>query len=788
MMALPSESNLITTSRNNRQIKTETDHADLHPLAVLMIMMLGTALFIYNKYIFGHNYWIFSDVGSDTWNDYFPLLAMLAEKIKSGDLSPWCMNWGTGADLINNQSIICDPFNIPLVILYLVGGRWVMASGLIYIHIVKCLLTGYLTFLWLSEFNLNWYGRVMGAYVCAFNGFLVLWGQHYFFATACVFTILDIYQIERTIKNQNKSVWMILSIALTLATSLYTAFPIALTCLAYLVFRCFFLVDTWDTRKIIRKFAAILIDVIIAGLISGILSLPAYYQLTEVSARIGGNTSIPLFFDSDTFRAIFTRLFSNNLYGIGNNYIGPMNYYELSQLFFSCLGPSMMIIFFTEKIHRDSKRWLYVLLASVTGIMMLLPLGGAICNRFVTVATRYSFVYIPFMAYMIAWFFSHYEKLHLDTRITAFCCTVFFAVMLRVIYVMYVRGKTPDSITISHYLKGIMICLLVFAVIMISRPKGKSKNRIFTITVFCIITFSMITDSAMTNPVRMNITPDSESRKNIESTCHALETIQPGSKELFRIEKTYIDNYYNDAVLENYKGISYYNTTFSRYVMSFVKKVWPKTANVANNPGYVTFTADADNIEISSLLGVRYVLSKTPITHNYSLIGTGADGISIYENKNSPGFGRVFTNTMRKSDFLDLPETQRQKILDTTLVLEDPDYESTGRQTPESPATVKVWTEKNSGHMLIKVDSSANGYLYIPVTWDSGWTADVNGHQEKIYRADIGFQAVKLPSGVNIVELNYRQPLQREGFIASISGLLCLIALIWYKKTRGVSQ
>ena len=121
---------------------------------------------------------------------------------------------------------------------------------------------------------------------------------------------------------------------MTLATSLYTAFPIALACVAYLVLRLLSLVNVWNTKRIIRKLATIIIDVIIAVLISGIISLPAYYQLTEVSSRIGGQMSVPLFFDLATLGGIFTRFFSNNLLGIANNYIGPLNYYELSQLFF----------------------------------------------------------------------------------------------------------------------------------------------------------------------------------------------------------------------------------------------------------------------------------------------------------------------------------------------------------------------------------------------------------------------------------------------------------------------
>lgn len=777
------------SNRNKRYLKTtDINKAVVPPRAVLMIMMLGTALLVYCKYIFGNSYWIFYDIGSDTWNEYFPALTMLAEKIRSGDLSTWCMNWGTGVDLANNQSIICDPFNIPLVILYLVGGRWTMAYGLIYVHMAKCLLTGYITFLWLSEFKLDWNGRVIGAYVCAFNGFLVLWGQHYFFATACVFMILDIYLIEKTIRDQNKSVWMIISIAMTLATSLYTAFPIALACVAYLVLRLLSLVNVWNTKRIIRKLATIIIDVIVAVLISGIISLPAYYQLTEVSSRIGGQMSVPLFFDLATLGGIFTRFFSNNLLGIANNYIGPLNYYELSQLFFSCLGPSMLIIFFMEKIHRDEKRWLYLILAIIAGMMMLMPLGGAICNKFVTTATRYSYVYIPLMAYAIAWFFSNFRRLHKDTHIIVSCTTVVSAIMLCFIYIKHVRANTQDRSILDVYLTVIVICLLTFAVMIISDYKEKGKNRFIASAVFCIITFSVIADSAITSLIRLNITSDSTYTKNVEDTSQILRKIRTDDKELIRIEKTYDDSFYNDALLENYLGISYYNTTFSKYVQSFMTEVWPKTVNVGGNPGYVTFNADAENGGMASLFGIRYVLSKAPVSYCYSQIGNLADGIGVYKNENSMGLGRNYKKVMRQSDFAELTEVQRQKALETSLVLQDSDYELNRMNTVETPTAVKVFKGKNSSHMMIKAESSTPGYIFVPVTWDRGWRAKVNGHQVKLYRADIGFQAIKIQSGKNIVKLDYKQPLQREGIIATISGLLCIIVLLYLKRKRGISS
>lgn len=774
------------SNRNKKFVKTENNNTvakQPHPLALLFILMSCTSLIIYGKYIFGNSYWIFTDIGSDTWNDYFPVLTMLAEKVRSGDFSTWVMNWGTGIDLVNNQSIICDPFNIPLVLIYIVGGKWAMAAGLVYVNIAKCLLTGYFTYLWLSEFDLEWYGCVIGAYVCAFNGFLILWGQHYFFATACVFMILDIYQLERTLKDQKKSVWLIISVALTLCSSLYTAFPIALACLVYLILREFYCVKIWTVKKIVKKFILIVLDVIIAVMISGIVSFPAYYQLTEVSSRTGGHTTVPVFYDIQTVKAIFTRLFSNNIFGVANNYVGPLNYYEMSQLFFSCLAPTMLLVLFIEKITYDKKRWLYVILAVLTSIMMFLPLGGAICNRFVNIATRYSYIYIPLMAFSIAWFISKFNKIHYGTRIIGSCSTVLFAIMLSLIYYVDSRPLVNDRKIISIYLAIVVICMLILALFLVVKSNSE-KVRISIVSMISImIVFSVVTDSALTCLKRTNIQSDGDARINIENTESAVNRITYNTKDLVRIEKTYNDGFYNDPLLEDYCGISYYNTTFSKYVQSFMTEVWPATENIYGNPGYVTYNADAENSSMATLMGIKYVLSKVPMSENYRLNGTTVEGINIYENSNSDGIGRLFVNTISQDEFLSMPQENRQNILENTLVIDGKidkyaDKNSIGKRS----SAIKITKGKNSSHMKADLDLDSEGFLFVPVTWDRGWTATINGKKAQIYRADLGFQALKLRAGENKIRLNYESPLQKQGAIATLVGFFILIMISCMKR------
>jgi uncharacterized membrane protein YfhO len=86
--------------------------------------------------------------------------------------------------------------------------------------------------------------------------------------------------------------------------------------------------------------------------------------------------------------------------------------------------------------------------------------------------------------------------------------------------------------------------------------------------------------------------------------------------------------------------------------------------------------------------------------------------------------------------------------------------------------------------MRADVELDTEGFLFIPVTWDRGWSATLNGRKAKIYRADIGFQAVKIFKGNNKIEWEYESPLQKDGVAASVVGIAMLIVISFIRKKK----
>lgn len=80
------------------------------------------------------------------------------------------------------------------------------------------------------------------------------------------------------------------------------------------------------------------------------------------------------------------------------------------------------------------------------------------------------------------------------------------------------------------------------------------------------------------------------------------------------------------------------------------------------------------------------------------------------------------------------------------------------------------------------ISNEGNKLMFISIPYDKGWSAKIDGVESKIYKANVGFMAVKLESGEHTIEFKYNRPYQNMGYIVSILGI---ILLILYKIKRA---
>ena len=75
-------------------------------------------------------------------------------------------------------------------------------------------------------------------------------------------------------------------------------------------------------------------------------------------------------------------------------------------------------------------------------------------------------------------------------------------------------------------------------------------------------------------------------------------------------------------------------------------------------------------------------------------------------------------------------------------------------------------------------------YLKLPIPYERGWQASVNGKEVEVLKADYAFVAVPLESGSNQVSFSYRPPFFKPSLIISVLSALLGLRLVFLKRRR----
>lgn len=109
----------------------------------------------------------------------------------------------------------------------------------------------------------------------------------------------------------------------------------------------------------------------------------------------------------------------------------------------------------------------------------------------------------------------------------------------------------------------------------------------------------------------------------------------------------------------------------------------------------------------------------------------------------------------------------------------------------QTQSTVTMPDTANDSVLSGTVNAAQDGYLFLPVPYENGWSAVVDGKETPILRADIGFMSIPVSEGEHSFTFTYRQPYMQAGIYISIVSLiiwsiLCMVRI--YKKKKNNSE
>ena len=190
---------MVIRERENEMDKKK--HSSLTILVLLAVLLAGCIL-IFHNYIFGIDVMVYNGVGSDTRQQYIMWYNGIVNRLRSGDLAAWDFHNGLGISQLENN--LTAPFNLLIYLIGTIFGPEHIAGVMIYVHMLKVFLCGLFAYLFLSEFNFREDAKLISSFLYAFNGYLMVWGQHYMMGSVLVFLPLLLWAIERTIRNARR--------------------------------------------------------------------------------------------------------------------------------------------------------------------------------------------------------------------------------------------------------------------------------------------------------------------------------------------------------------------------------------------------------------------------------------------------------------------------------------------------------------------------------------------------------------------------------------------------------
>ncbi|MFF2091711.1 YfhO family protein [Paenibacillus sp. NPDC058174] len=639
---------------------------------ILIILVLLACTIVYGQFITFSKLYIFNDTGSDTFDAYWPFIYDLNTKIKQGDAPFWSHNMGIGINYYSSNVFIGDPF----VYLYMLldPDYIVYAFGLI--MVVKILLSAVFFYLFTRKMGLSSLPSIITSFIYAFNGYIILWGQHYQFVNVMLYAPLLLLGFERLLKDK-KGLLITLAVMLLALNSYYFLYIISIFFLIYAVMR-YLVVNRFSIKEFSKAFIKAFSYYTLGVTTAFFLVLPAISYVLN-SPRISGKATMGVFKlgDLQYYISLVLRAFGNDTTGIANQFYGYINYYESPIIYSSILTLLLLPQIFIQGTRKE--KVVYSLVYMLISAMLLLPFFAVFFNAFSKIDYRWTFGIIIFNLYTLAhvlqkWISNSY-RLNIKVVITS------LALLMIIPFVALYTGRenfdwTTVQVVTSNkaIIVSLVFCILYFLIFLSINKIRKFDNRHkFSWVILAIVFIEAVTLNYPTVNDRMLL--DSSYIKNKEgyfdSSNDALNNIKEVDNGFYRINKTFNSRFLNDALIQKYNGFKEYNSVMQPSTIDFYNKM---NVTIAGNNSLI-YGLD-NRVKLETFLNNKYYLSITEqAPYGYKLLGK-YNNIYAFENEFWLPFGYTYDSFIKESEFDKLDTMQKEDSLYKAFVVNDDSAEN----------------------------------------------------------------------------------------------------------------
>lgn len=776
--------------------------------SVLAFAIAASCIIVYGAIVIsGHQYVYYDIGGGDGPESYIPLFSSYVHKLQDHTLAEWTWNNGLGTSMSAFWGFIANPCTMIVIAFGALFGMSTINTMVLVVQLLNIFIVGILCYKYLSYFDGKNKSKAIASYIAAFSGYMTLYAQHYVhseFAIYIFITLILVEEILRQDKFSVSNVWLAIDCALLFICTVYLGYMIGLFTGVYTIFRLMQKYTKTQIKVVFVKLGQILGAAITGVIIAMPFVLAVVNELLFNSDRVnsgnGGLLSsvislLTIPYHKEAFVTIFFRLLSSNLQGAGNDFWGQTDsyacdYYAAPELFFSVFILSFGVVYFATlwSRHKDTKQRVLRVSAGILVIFVIFNrLGSALFNALVAPFGRYTYLLMPLFAIVALVSIDELEERKKSVRnsyILAGIVTV-TAIVCELLFV-----KNNDKPAYISFL-AIIDILLVFIMIVVVCIKSHKFDK-FVAGAFAILIFVNVTaDSYVTVDKRIFCSFSKDiTNQDDYATQDALEFIKNYDGSMYRVEKNYYDViYYHDAYLQNYRGVSTYNSTLNAKVKEFYNLYCNPAINFYwKDSFWYSYMNVTNDIVQGSILGVKYILSDSTAYDDSQFEKVYSnDEVSVYRNKSIDSFGIFYENAISKSEVVNLGYADRVGVLSQAVVLEDEDasnasnvvdYSFVSDSLNEQECAYSVIDENVTGMELsvddINTEDNAVSYLefttnltyddHMMVYFDNGngyeilnpyyYRGDSSLNQEARIALPLGTQKIKFESSVENADIH----------------------------------
>lgn len=690
---------------------------------------------------------------SDVVTEIYPWKHFTIEELKKG-IIPWWNPYSFSGNphVADFQTAVFSPFNLLFFILPFIDA-WSL------LVLFQPLLAGLFMLLFLRKLKISKEGSLLGAIAFMFCGFLVVWMPWGTLSMSIAFLPLALYAIEKSFDKPKFSYLILLSVSLAVSffsghiqTSLYLSSFV----LAYLFFKFF---STRNKKNTLIVFGSYCLGIVLS-FIQIIPSLEIYVNSVR-SGLFSNGGAIP-------FRNLITA-FAPDFYGnpvTRNDWLG--SYAEWA----SFIGIIPLLLAFISLLGKKEKgKIIFFFLAGISAVLLAIdtPLQSLLASLKLPVLSTsipsriivlFSFSFSVLAAYGLDTLKNLLDKQKIKKLLLV--CASFISLILFVWLLLFVFKSLPQDKALIAARNLTIPTIFLFIASTLITLSLKFKAKIFLKLILYSLIILTLIDSLRFAQKWIPFDPKGLVFPDV-TVISAMQK-KVGDGRVYGKFGSYIDTYYRLPSIEGYDPL--YIRRYGEFIASASKGSYqPAVRSLAaldKNGKYSERVLD--------LLGVTvlfHVIGDTgkswafPVwakdengKYKYSVIYND-DKFQLYSNNRALPRPKLFYDyelIKQDKDIIKRFYSDNFDLKNKLILEEDPGLKTNNIIEKEAKAVIISYAPDK---VVIDVSSPRPGLLFLSDNYYPRWKARINGIEEKIYRADYTFRAVKVPKGKSIVEFYY---------------------------------